>query len=137
MYAFRRVAGLVPGVGFLNPMRWVRRIALVLVLLYGALNFGTVVLASRRDVGSRPGQAIVVMGAAQYNGRPSPVLRARLDHALRLYRRDMGKLIVVTGGRTPGDVATEASASANYLLAHGVPDARIAREVQGTDTYES
>ena len=94
-------------------------------------------MQSRADAGPRPAEALIVLGAAQYNGRPSPVLQARLDHALDLYGRDMAPLIVVTGGRRTGDRLTEASASARYLIAHGVPDSHIAREVQGTDTYQS
>ncbi len=112
--------------------------ALLLVGLYGA---GTVALvwtaASRDEVGDRKAQAIVVLGAAQYNGKPSPVLRARLDHALALYRGGVAPLIVVTGGRQVGDRTTEASAGAAFLLRNGVPDRRIAREVQGRDTFES
>jgi uncharacterized SAM-binding protein YcdF (DUF218 family) len=111
------------------------------VLLVGIYASGTVAMvwmaASRDEVGSRPAQAIVVLGAAQYNGKPSPVLQARLDHALALYRSNLAPLIVVTGGRQAGDRTTEASASAEFLLRKGVPDRRIAREVQGRDTYES
>ncbi len=79
----------------------------------------------------------MVLGAAQYNGRPSPVLKRRLDHALELYRTHRKSLIVVTGGRQEGDTTTEASVSATYLIGRGVPDARIEREVQGRDTYQS
>lgn len=118
--------------------RWVAKIALLLVAIYGAGTVGMVYLAaSRDDAAGRKAQAIVVLGAAQYNGKPSPVLKARLDHGLELYRKGVAKLIVVTGGRQAGDRTTEASAGAAYLLARGVPDARIAREVQGRDTYES
>jgi uncharacterized SAM-binding protein YcdF (DUF218 family) len=121
-----------------HPVRWVAKVAVGLVLLYGAGTVAVVYTASTRDESSgKPSQAIVVLGAAQYNGRPSPVLRARLDHALDLYRRKVAPLIVVTGGRQPGDMTTEASAAATYLLANGVPDSSIAREVQGRDTYES
>jgi uncharacterized SAM-binding protein YcdF (DUF218 family) len=81
--------------------------------------------------------AIVVLGAAQYDGRPSPVLIARLDHALDLWKQGLAPIIVVTGGKRPGDRFTEATASANYLLQHGVPDDKILREVQGTSSWES
>lgn len=118
-------------------MRMLRRLAILLVVGYLAATFADVWLSSRQDAGDRPAQAIIVLGAAQYNGRPSPALKGRLDHALDLYERGMAPLIVVTGGRQDGDRTTEASASASYLIANGVPDARIEREVQGTDTYLS
>ena len=119
-------------------MRWVAKIALLLVAVYGLGTFAMVWSASSRDESrGRSAQAIVVLGAAQYNGRPSPVLQARLDHALLLHRRGVASLIVVTGGRKPGDTATEASVSAAYLMRKGIPDRQIAREVQGRDTYES
>ena len=86
---------------------------------------------------ARPVQAIVVLGAAQYNGHPSPDLQARLDHVLLLWNRRLAGVIVVTGGKEPGDQFTEATASAAYLEARGVPDAAILREVQGRDSWES
>ena len=115
----------------------VRRLVMLVVAGYVFVSFAGVWLASTEDAGNAPAQAIVVLGAAQYNGRPSPVLARRLDHALVLYRKKMAPLLVVTGGRKPGDRATEASASAAYLRQRGVPDAAIAREVQGTDTFQS
>jgi uncharacterized SAM-binding protein YcdF (DUF218 family) len=84
-----------------------------------------------------PVDAIVVLGAAQYDGRPSPVLAARLDHALELWQEGLAPRIVVTGGRQPGDRFTEAQASASYLIDRGVPDEAILREVQGTTSWES
>jgi uncharacterized SAM-binding protein YcdF (DUF218 family) len=132
-----RLLRFIPGTGFLNPMKWMRRIAILVVLIYLAAAFGDVVSASRHNDSPGRSDAIIVLGAAQYNGRPSPVLKRRLDHAFDLYNAKVARLIVVTGGRKPGDRITEASASANYLIARGVSDARIAREVQGTDTYSS
>src|ERR671913_2549764 len=79
------------------------------------------VLAVRQHDQRRPVDAIVVLGAAQYNGRPSPVLRARLDHALGLYRDGLAPLIVVTGGFGRGDTTSEAIVGRRYLLAHAVP----------------
>ena len=132
-----RLLRFIPGTGFLNPMKWLRRIAALVVLIYFAAAFADVVSASRHNDSPGRSDAIIVLGAAQYNGRPSPVLKRRLDHAFDLYNAKVARLIVVTGGRKPGDRITEASASANYLIARGVSDARIAREVQGTDTYTS
>lgn len=106
------------------------------LLLYELVTFGQVWMASRRDE-AHPADAIVVFGAAQYDGRPSPVLAARLDHALELWDEGLADIIVVTGGRQEGDRFTEAAASANYLIARGVPDSALRREVQGTNTWES
>jgi len=110
--------------------------ALAALLLYVAVTFVQVWLASRRDSTHRA-EAIVVFGAAQYNGRPSPVLKARLDHAVDLYYRHMAPYIVVTGGRQPGDQFTEATASADYLHTKGVPDNDILREVSGHSSWQS
>ena len=92
---------------------------------------------SARSDEARAADAIVVLGAAQYDGRPSPVLAARLDHALALWEQGYAPRIVVTGGKQEGDRFTEATASAEYLMSRGVPDSAILREVQGTSTWES
>ena len=115
------------------------RVALALVAIlfvYLAVTFVQVWIASRRD-DARPSQAIIVLGAAQYNGTPSPVLAARLDHAIDLYRAHIAPVIVVTGGRQPGDQYTEAGASADYLHEHDVPDQAILREDTSRTSWES
>jgi uncharacterized SAM-binding protein YcdF (DUF218 family) len=120
-------------------LRWSFRLAAVsaaLIAAYLTVTLAQVWLASRRDE-ARPVQAIVVLGAAQYDGRPSPDLRARLDHVVLLWQRHLAQVVVVTGGRLPGDRFTEATASANYLEARGVPDASILREVEGRSSWES
>jgi uncharacterized SAM-binding protein YcdF (DUF218 family) len=104
--------------------------------IYLGFTFVQVLQASRRSV-AQPAEAIVVLGAAQYNGEPSPVLRSRLDHAVDLYERDMAPVVVVTGGRQPGDLATEASAGRSYLIGHGIPDDALRSEVQGTSSWHS
>jgi uncharacterized SAM-binding protein YcdF (DUF218 family) len=115
---------------------WAVLLVPVLLVTYVGVTFLQVWQASGRDA-ARPAQAIVVLGAAQYDGRPSPVLQNRLDHALVLYRRGLATRIVVTGGRQVGDRYTEATAGYNYLRRHGVPDRAILKEVQGKTTYES
>jgi uncharacterized SAM-binding protein YcdF (DUF218 family) len=92
--------------------------------------------AARQDQAA-PADAIVVLGAAQYDGRPSPVYRARLDHAAELYDRELAPVVVVTGGRRPGDRFTEAAAGAGYLAAHGVPEDAIVLESGGSDSWTS
>ncbi len=86
---------------------------------------------------ARQVDAIVVMGAAQYDGRPSPQLEARLDHVIELWPEDIAPLIVVTGGNQPGDRFTEADASATYLVDAGIDPSSIEKEGEGTSTYES
>ena len=109
---------------------------LAALVLYVGVTFGQVVSASRRD-GARRADAIVVLGAAQYDGRPSPVLRARLDHAAALYRRKLAPVVVVTGGRQPGDRFSEAQASARYLSERrGVPADAVLWEPYGKNSWE-
>jgi len=105
-------------------------------IVYLTLTYLQVWQASRTD-GARPSDAIIVLGAAQYDCEPSPVLRRRLDHAHELYDDGVAPRIVVTGGKQAGDRCTEAAAAANYLRAAGVPDGDILPEVRGTSTWES
>jgi vancomycin permeability regulator SanA len=111
------------------------------VVAYGLGNFVDVWLASRiqyTPVAGATSRAAVVLGAAQYNGSPSPVLRARLDKAAELYQTDQVDLVVVTGGRQPADVTTEAKSGYDYLRERtGIADAKLRLEVQGGSTYES
>ncbi|NLD75179.1 MAG: YdcF family protein, partial [Acidimicrobiales bacterium] len=111
-------------------------VLVVLLSTYFAATFFQVWRASKRDARPRA-DAIVVLGAAQYDGRPSPVLKARLDHAIALYEAGVAPLVVVTGGRQQGDRFTEATTGYNYLRAHGLDDSAIRKEVQGRSTYES
>lgn len=118
--------------------RRVIRIALVvagLLVTYVVVTFVQVWHASHQD-DARRAQAIIVLGAAQFDGRPSAVLTARLDHAADLYRQGLAPLIVVTGGKQQGDRFTEAEASANYLAAQGIPGGAIERETTSTNTYD-
>jgi uncharacterized SAM-binding protein YcdF (DUF218 family) len=108
----------------------------LLIFLYLSVTFVQVWMASRRDE-ARPSDAIVVLGAAEYDGRPSPVLAARLDHAILLYEKGIAPVIVVTGGKEPGDRFTEAGASAAYLHQHAIPDRAILRETTGRTSWES
>ncbi len=117
---FRRVLGLV-----LLAAASIYTVALVLVLV-----------VSQQDQ-RRPADAIVVLGAAQYNGRPSPVLRARLDHALQLYREGLAPRIVVTGGVGRGDTTSEATVGRNYLLNRKVPPRAVVAQPHGRSTQAS
>jgi uncharacterized SAM-binding protein YcdF (DUF218 family) len=112
-----------------------RPVLLLLVLLVGYLGVTAVqVWLTSRHSDPRPAQAVVVMGAAQYNGVPSPDLEARLQEASDLWRRHLAPLVVVTGSKEPGDNFTEAQASELWLAAHGVPATAIV-EVGGDDSW--
>jgi uncharacterized SAM-binding protein YcdF (DUF218 family) len=120
----------------------VRRVAkfVALTVVVGVLYVGLTVFEVWR-VGRNDGPAradvIVVMGAAQYDGRPSPLLQARLDHVVELWSRGVAPVVVVTGGNQPGDRFTEASASANYLVKAGIPENAIVQEDSSRSTWES
>lgn len=116
----------------------VRLVLLVVVVLVGylAFTFVQVLLASRSDDTAKS-DAIVVLGAAQYDGRPSPVLRGRLDHARELYRDGVAPRIVVTGSKQPGDRFTEAFAGFQYLRDQGVPESAITVVDDGASSWES
>lgn len=106
----------------------------VLGTVYLAVTFVQVWSTAGTDQAG-PADAIVVLGAAQYDGEPSPVLRARLDHAVSLYEEGHAPLIVVTGGRQEGDRFTQAMAGYRYLRERGVPDEALLLEVDGVSTY--
>jgi uncharacterized SAM-binding protein YcdF (DUF218 family) len=117
----------------------VRRILTVVVAATFALwviSAAAVLIWSSRDE-ARPAQAIVVLGAAQYAGKPSPVLRARLDHALDLWNRRLASLLILTGGTGSGDTTSEAAVGRTYARKHGVPDSAILVESEGRTTSES
>jgi uncharacterized SAM-binding protein YcdF (DUF218 family) len=117
----------------------IRRILTVMVVATFALwviSAAAVLVWSSRDE-ARPAQAIVVLGAAQYAGRPSPVLRARLDHALDLWNRHLASLLILTGGTGSGDTTSEAAVGRTYARKRGVPDSAILVESQGRTTSES
>jgi uncharacterized SAM-binding protein YcdF (DUF218 family) len=81
--------------------------------------------------------AIVVFGAAEYAGRPSPVLRARLDHALELWQQQYAPVIITTGGKAADPKFSEGGVGSHYLVVHGVPEENLVAETQASDTAES
>jgi uncharacterized SAM-binding protein YcdF (DUF218 family) len=133
----------VGGVRIVRPRRsWPKRIGLAaLAVLLGLVGYYLVTLyqvwSTGRSDGARPVDAIVVMGAAQYDGRPSLQLQARLDHVVSLWGEGLADTVVVTGGNQPGDRFTEADVSAEYLIERGVPEAAILRETVGRSSYGS
>ncbi|MCO5992487.1 YdcF family protein [Actinoallomurus rhizosphaericola] len=119
--------------------RWVRRVVyLLLVLIIGTPLFaGFRVWYVARQDDHRRSDAIIVLGAAQYNGKPSAVLEWRLTHALKLYREGVAPHIVTVGGNRPGDNYTEAGTGKAWLNEHGVPNDRIVAVRSGSDTLQS
>jgi uncharacterized SAM-binding protein YcdF (DUF218 family) len=117
----------------------VRRAALAvlatLVVAWG-IAVAAVVVTGRFDT-RRPADAIVVLGAAQYSGKPSPVLQARLDHALELWRARLAPRLVLTGGVGTRDTVSEAEVGRRYLVARGVPDSAILLERAGRTSGQS
>lgn len=120
-------------------MKLLRRLVLLLVLAVLAypawLAFR--VWDQSHDDEVHSADAIVVLGAAQYNGEPSPILKARLDQATYLWNEDLAETLIVTGGKQEGDRYTEAEASHMYLEQQGVPAENIFEEEEGTTTLES
>ena len=120
----------------LTIVRRILTIGVLTVFTLWLISAATVMIWSSRDE-ARPADAIVVLGAAQYAGRPSPVLRARLDHALDLWRRHLGKILILTGGTGAGDTTSEAAVGRTYAIKRDVPDTVILTETQGRTTSES
>jgi uncharacterized SAM-binding protein YcdF (DUF218 family) len=108
---------------------------LVVVVAAGAATFRIWQQGGRDE--QRSADAIVVLGAAQYDGRPSPVFKARLDHAVDLWHEGLAKAFVVTGGKLPGDRTTEAAVARKYAMDHGVPADAIFGEDEAHNTLDS
>ena len=106
-----------------------------LVIIAGYATYRIIAQGQQDD--RRPADAIVVMGAAQYDGRPSPVFAARLDHAVGLFRAGLARRLIVTGGKATGDRTTEAASARAYAIARGVPPEAILAEDGSRTTVES
>jgi uncharacterized SAM-binding protein YcdF (DUF218 family) len=120
------------------PRRWGRRVSVAVGLVGGLwlVSLLAVLWVGARDRAA-PADAIVVLGAAQYSGRPSPVLQARLDQALVLYRRGLAPRVILTGGTAPGDQTSEAAVGRSYLRRAGIPASALLMETEGTTTRTS
>jgi uncharacterized SAM-binding protein YcdF (DUF218 family) len=122
----------------LNPRWWLRLLLVVAlaVAVYIALTAVEIIhTAGLEEV--HPADAIVVFGAAEYSGHPSPVLRARLDHALELFHRGLAPVIITTGGAGADPTFSEGGVGRDYLMRHGVLERSLIAEMQGRDTAES
>lgn len=121
-----------------RPRWWLRLLVLAVgaVLLFLLITAVQVVhTASLQEI--HPADAIVVFGAAEYSGRPSPVLRARLDHALEVFHRGVAPVVITTGGAAADPTFSEGGVGRDYLMRHGVPERSLIAETQGHDTAES
>ena len=117
---------------------------LIVVVVVGCLGIGVVagyatfrIWAQGQRDEQRPADAIVVMGAAQYDGRPSPLFAARLEHAVALFHAGVSHHLIVTGGKADGDRTTEAASARSYAIAHGIPADAILGEDASRTTLES
>jgi uncharacterized SAM-binding protein YcdF (DUF218 family) len=119
------------------PLGWrLAQAAVLVVAMVWLVSLALVIVWEQLDT-RQPAQAIVVLGAAQYDGHPSPVLRARVDHAIQLWRRGLAPRLIVTGGSGTGDTTTEAAVERRYAIAHGVPGSAIMQEPESRSTSES
>jgi uncharacterized SAM-binding protein YcdF (DUF218 family) len=108
----------------------------IAAVVYVGATFGQVWWESHHD-GAGPADVIVVLGAAQYDGRPSGALRGRLDHAYQLWRAGLAPLVLVTGGNQPGDRTTEGLTGFTYLRQQGIPEDALLVEVDARSTWEA
>lgn len=119
-----------------RPVFRVTTLLIALLLAGWVLSMTLVERAGQRDE-AQAADAIVVLGAAQYVGRPSPVLRARVDHAVSLWKRGLAPTLILTGGTGVGDTTSEAAVARKYAMSKGVPDHAIVIERHGRTTSES
>jgi uncharacterized SAM-binding protein YcdF (DUF218 family) len=110
-------------------------VALALVAWLAAICAGIVRESSRQEIHSA--DALVVFGAAEYSGRPSPVYRARLDHAFDLFEKGVAPVVITTGGAAADPSFSEGGVGHDYLMHRGIPDSSLIEETQGSDTAQS
>jgi uncharacterized SAM-binding protein YcdF (DUF218 family) len=120
-----------------RSLRWVWVLAILAMLdaYVGWICLGITGAASEQQIHSA--DALVVFGAAEYSGRPSPVYRARLDHAFDLFQRGIAPVIITTGGAAADPHYSEGGVGHDYLIHRGVPDSSLIAETQGSDTAQS
>jgi uncharacterized SAM-binding protein YcdF (DUF218 family) len=127
-----------------NPEKsfWIRPWALLLLAMVGALLLflgvtGSRIVRASAEIPTKKADVIVVFGAAEYVGRPSPVFRARLDHAYELFQQGMAPVVITTGGSAQDPDFSEGGVGRDYLLRRGVPEQALIAETQGSDTAQS
>jgi uncharacterized SAM-binding protein YcdF (DUF218 family) len=119
--------------------RWLLRTLLavlwIFLLAIAWISLAIVKAAQKQEL--KPADAIIVFGAAEYDGRPSPVFRARLDHAYDLYRQHLAPVIIVSGGSAADPNFSEGGVGHDYLMRRGVAESALIAETQASDTAES
>jgi len=119
--------------------RWIVRLLLIIALALGLFLITTcwqvVHEAGQQEL--HAADAIVVFGAAEYAGRPSPVLRARLDHAYDLFKQNLAPVVITTGGAAADPSFSEGGVGRDYLMRRGIPERDLIAETQGSDTAQS
>jgi uncharacterized SAM-binding protein YcdF (DUF218 family) len=121
---------------------WTRPWLLLFLALVGALLLflgitGSRILRAAAESPIKKADVIVVFGAAEYSGHPSPVYRARLDHAFELFQRGMAPVVITTGGSAQDPDFSEGGVGRDYLVHHGIPELSLIAETQGSDTAQS
>ena len=109
----------------------------VLLSLVSIVHISSGIVSESRNHGLHPAEAIVVFGAAQYDGHPSPVLRARLDHAFDLFQQGLAPVVITTGGFAADPHFSEGGVGHDYLMHRGIPETSVIAETQGSDTSQS
>jgi uncharacterized SAM-binding protein YcdF (DUF218 family) len=115
---------------------WLGALLVVTLLAFLAFTSVQIVHESRLEESHRA-DAIVVFGAAEYSGHPSPVLRARLDHAFDLYEKGIAPVVITTGGAAADPSFSEGGVGRDYLIHRGIPERNLIGETQGSDTAQS
>jgi len=121
-----------------RPSHWLFLGGAVIVSLAAVVSFTAVRVRQQAAVNEpRPADAIIVFGAAEYSGRPSPVFRARLDHAFKLFQQGVAPLVITTGGGARDPKFTEGEVGRDYLIMRGIPEPNLIAETQSDDTARS
>ncbi len=117
---------------------WVFSVLIPILALVGVFAYlAHAVVHDSREQELQPADAIVVFGAAEYDGRPSPVFKARLDHAYDLFRKGLAPMVITTGGAAADPNYSEGGVGHDYLMRRGIPEMALIAETQGSDTSES
>jgi uncharacterized SAM-binding protein YcdF (DUF218 family) len=116
--------------------KWLLWLLVLLTVCYATVVYWRIAQQAGRDE-ARPADAIVVFGAAEYDGRPSPVYKARLDQAAQLYHRGLASMVIITGGSGGDPRFSEGVVGREYLKTLGIPDSQLIAETQSDDTAES
>src|SRR5580698_2257775 len=116
-------------------LRWLMVAAAALLAYFVVVCLGIVRASTEQEL--HPSDAIVVFGAAEYSGRPSPVLRLRLDHAFDLFQQHLAPVVITTGGSGADPHFSEGGVGHDYLMHRGIPDSSLIAETQGSDTAQS